>query len=38
MDLVAVKECTDLRFLPAQYRDIAPEDLERRIDELRRFV
>jgi hypothetical protein len=38
MDLVAVKECTDARFLPVQYRDIAPEDLERRIDELRRFI
>jgi len=38
MDLVAVKECTDVRFLPAQYRDMAPEDVERRIDELRRFI
>jgi SpoVK/Ycf46/Vps4 family AAA+-type ATPase len=38
MDLVAVKECTDLRFLPARYRDIAPEALEDRIDELRRFI
>jgi AAA+ superfamily predicted ATPase len=38
MDLVAVRECTDLRFLPARYRDLAPEEIERRIDELRRFV
>jgi hypothetical protein len=38
MDLVAVKECTDARFLPARYRDLAPEEIERRIDELRRFV
>jgi hypothetical protein len=38
MDLVAVKECTDTRFLPPQYKDLAPEELERRIDELRRFV
>jgi len=38
MDLVAVKECTDARFLPARYRDLAPEELERRIDELRRFI
>jgi hypothetical protein len=38
MDMVAVKECTDTRFLPAQYRDMAPEELERRIDELRRFI
>jgi hypothetical protein len=38
MDLVAVKECTDVRFLPARYRDLGPDELERRIDELRRFV
>ncbi len=38
MDLVAVKECTDTRFLPARYRDLAPEELERRIEELRRFM
>jgi hypothetical protein len=38
MDLQAVKECTDARFLPARFRDAAPEEIERRIDELRRFV
>jgi SpoVK/Ycf46/Vps4 family AAA+-type ATPase len=38
MDLVAVKECTDARFLPPRYRDMPPEELERQIDELRRFV
>ncbi len=38
MDLVAVKECTDARFLPVRFRDMAPEEIERRIDELRRFV
>jgi hypothetical protein len=38
MDLVAVKECTDQRFLPARYRDLVPEEIERRIEELRRFV
>jgi hypothetical protein len=38
MDLVAVKECTDERFLPEKYRDISPEELETRIDALRRFV
>jgi AAA+ superfamily predicted ATPase len=38
MDLVAVKECTDARFLPPRYRDLAPEELEQRIEELRRFV
>jgi AAA+ superfamily predicted ATPase len=38
MDLVAVKECTDVRFLPARYRELTPEELETRIDALRRFV
>jgi hypothetical protein len=38
MDLVAVKECTDARFLPAQFRDLAPEEIERRIGELAPFV
>jgi len=38
MDLVAVKECTDARFLPPRYREMAPEELERKIEGLRRFV
>ncbi|HYK87653.1 MAG TPA: AAA family ATPase [Acidobacteriota bacterium] len=38
MDLVAVKECTDSRFLPSRFREMVPEDIERRIEELRRFV
>ena len=38
MDLVAVKECTDVRFLPPRYRELTPEELETRIDALRRFV
>jgi len=38
MDLVAVKECTDSRFLPDRFRAIASDELERRIEELRRFV
>ena len=38
MDLVAVKECTDVRFLPEAYRSLTPEELESRIDALRRFV
>jgi SpoVK/Ycf46/Vps4 family AAA+-type ATPase len=38
MDLVAVKECTDARFLPARFRELTPDELERRIEELRRFV
>jgi SpoVK/Ycf46/Vps4 family AAA+-type ATPase len=38
MDLVAVKECTDARFLPERFRSLTPEDLEQQIDALRRFV
>jgi len=38
MDLVAVRECTDARFLPERFRDMPPNELEKRIDELRRFV
>jgi hypothetical protein len=38
MDLVAVKECTDARFLPERFRAMTPEEIERRIDELRIFV
>jgi len=38
MDLVAVKECTDSRFLPARFRSTEPAELERRIEELRRFL
>jgi len=38
MDLVAVKECTDARFLPPAYRDLTPEDLENRIEAAKRFV
>jgi AAA+ superfamily predicted ATPase len=38
MDLVAVRECTDERFLPQVYRSISPEELEQRIGELRRFI
>jgi hypothetical protein len=38
MDLIAVKECTDARFLPARFRELSPEELETQIDALRRFV
>ncbi len=38
MDLMAVKECTDARFLPPQYRDLAPEEIERRVRELATFA
>jgi len=27
-----------VRFLPPRFRDLTPEELEERIDELRRFV
>ncbi|MBK8229863.1 MAG: ATP-binding protein [Candidatus Eisenbacteria bacterium] len=38
MDLVAVRECTDHRFLPERYASLGPEEIEARIEELRRFV
>jgi ATPase family associated with various cellular activities (AAA) len=38
MDLVAVKECTDVRFLPPRFQELTPEELETRIEALRRFV
>jgi AAA+ superfamily predicted ATPase len=38
MDLVAVKECTDARFLPPRFAALSPEEIETRIDALRRFV
>ena len=38
MDLIAVKECTDMRFLPDRFKALTPEELEAQIDALRRFV
>jgi hypothetical protein len=38
MDLVAVKECTDARFLPPRFLELTPEALEARIAELRQYV
>ncbi|MEX0775546.1 MAG: AAA family ATPase [Phycisphaeraceae bacterium] len=38
MDLVAVRECTDARFLPQQYHGLSPEEIDTRIDQLRSFV
>lgn len=38
MDMVAVKECTDTRFLPARFRAMTPDQVESRIAELRPFV
>jgi hypothetical protein len=35
MDLVAVKECTDDRFLPERYRKITPAQIEAKLEELR---
>ena len=35
MDLIAVKECTDDRFLPEKYRKIKPEELELRLQQLK---
>lgn len=36
MDLLAVKECTDRRFLPPRYRDLDVGEVNRRIGELKR--
>ena len=38
MDLVAVKECTDARFLPPRFRDLSPEAIEARLSELAPYV
>ncbi len=38
MDLVAVKECTDSRFLPPRFAAMAQEEVETRIDALRRYM
>ncbi|MEI8011122.1 MAG: AAA family ATPase [Candidatus Omnitrophota bacterium] len=38
MDLIAARECTDAGFLPAKFAGMTPEEMERRIDELHRFV
>ena len=35
MDLVAVKECTDVRFLPPRYRALTEEDVDTRLSDLR---
>lgn len=38
MDMIAVKECTDARFLPERFRAMTPEEVEARIAALRPFV
>ena len=35
MDLLAVKECTDSRFLPSKYVDLSLDEVNSRIDALR---
>ena len=35
MDLLAVKECTDARFLPERFRDLDLEALNQRVAALR---
>lgn len=35
MDLLAVKECTDARFLPAPYRGLSRQEIERQLTEIR---
>jgi len=38
MDLLAVKECTDDRFLPPKYKNMDNLEIDRRIDELLRLI
>ena len=38
MDMVAVKECTDTRFLPEKYRGLTPDDVDQEIARLRPSV
>jgi len=35
MDLLAVKECTDVRFLPARYRPLSMADVNQKIQQLK---
>ena len=38
MDYVAVKECTDTRFLPEKYLAILPDEIDREIARLQPYV
>lgn len=38
MDLLAVKECTDERFLPERFRTLDPAAVDRRLEELLRLI
>jgi hypothetical protein len=35
MDLLAVKECTDTKFLPERFRKLSLAEVNRRIEQLR---
>jgi hypothetical protein len=35
MDLLAIKECTDSKFLPERFRGLSLAEVNRRIEELR---
>lgn len=38
MDLLAVKEATDARFLPERFRKLSLAEVNRRIEDLRRVI
>ncbi len=38
MDLLAVKECTDTRFLPPRFRSLTVAQVNRRLAELRHLI
>ena len=38
MDLIAVKECTDVRFLPERFRELSQEELDQRINRLNDLI
>lgn len=38
MDLIAVKECTDKKFLPPKFNNLDINELDQKIDDLRRYV
>jgi SpoVK/Ycf46/Vps4 family AAA+-type ATPase len=38
MDVIAVKECTDARFLPPKYRSLSPEEIDARLEALTRYM
>jgi len=38
MDLLAVKECTDARFLPERFRSLSLAEVNARIERLKRAI